>query len=107
MWFGTIKIWVVFEIWDYHFSGVIDFDYTGPIKIIIFNYGKKDFVLTPDLRLAQLVILRIADPFLVEVKELEKTERGDSGFESSGYHLFFYLELMWSISERFDFCARM
>ena len=50
------------------FAGVIDCDYYVLIKIIISNYGNKDFVVTPDLRLAQLVIQRIVDPFLVEIK---------------------------------------
>ena len=68
------------------FSGLIDRDYTGPIKLVIFNHGPQEFVVERNMRLAQLVIQRIVEPALIEVKDLGTTERGDRGFGSTGVY---------------------
>ena len=49
------------------FSGLIDSDYTGPIKLVIFNHGPQEFIVERNMRLAQLVIQRIVEPALIEV----------------------------------------
>ena len=70
------------------FSGVVDSDYTGSIKLIIFNYGKEDFLVEKGMRIAQLIIQNIVDPYLIEVSELECTLRGSRGFGSTGIYNF-------------------
>ena len=37
--------------------GTIDSDYRGEIKIILFNHGKKDFIINNKDRVAQMVLL--------------------------------------------------
>ena len=66
------------------FSGLIDRDYTGPIKLVIFNHGNREFHVNRNMRLAQLVIHKVVDPMLIETKNLGQTERGDNGFGSTG-----------------------
>ena len=68
------------------FSGLIDSDYTGPIKLVIFNHGPQEFVVERNMRLAQLVIQRIVEPALIEVRDLGTTERGEKGFGSTGIY---------------------
>ena len=68
-------------------GGVIDADYRGNIKIIVFNHAKVEFVVTRGFRLAQLIIEKISYPEMVEVQEeqdLGATERGSEGLGSSG-----------------------
>lgn len=65
--------------------GTIDSDYRGEIKVILFNFGKKDFEIKRGDRIAQLIISRVEKIHLVEVKNLESTEREDGGFGSTDY----------------------
>ena len=68
------------------FSGLIDSDYTGVIKLVVLNYGTQEFEVKRNMPLAQLVINKIISPALVEVEDLGQTERGDKGFGSSGVY---------------------
>jgi len=64
--------------------GTIDQDYTGEIKVILFNSSKEDFVVEPSERIAQLVISQYQRIEWLEVAELDASERGTGGFGSTG-----------------------
>ena len=64
--------------------GTIDSDYRGEIKIILINFGKKEFVIKPGERIAQLIVSRVYTAQLTEVKELNNTTRGEGGFGHTG-----------------------
>ena len=64
--------------------GTIDADYRGEVKVILFNFGKEPFVVTRDMRIAQMVIARVEHVELIESNFLEKTERNDGGFGHTG-----------------------
>jgi dUTP pyrophosphatase len=66
-------------------AGVIDRDYRGTIKVLMFNFSDTNFEVKPGDRIAQLICERIWTPDLVEEKgELETTIRGDQGLGSTG-----------------------
>lgn len=65
-------------------EGVIDSGYTGGIVAKLYNHSNREKVFEKGDKITQLVILPIPDVELVEVCSLEDTERGDSGFGSSG-----------------------
>ncbi|GAO14379.1 hypothetical protein UVI_02055050 [Ustilaginoidea virens] len=65
-------------------AGVIDADYRGQVKILLFNHAETDFEVKEGDRVAQLIIERIYTPEVVEVQELEETVRGAGGFGSTG-----------------------
>lgn len=67
-------------------AGVIDADYQGELKIVIFNHDlRNNFVIRPGYRLAQLVLEYIATPDVEEVDEIDTvTDRGTDGFGSTG-----------------------
>jgi len=67
-----------------HGAGVIDSDYTGPIKVVLHNHSDTEVVLDKHTRVAQFLIMPVVTPEVVEVKEIEDTERGDGGFGSTG-----------------------
>lgn len=64
--------------------GVIDSDYRGEICAGLCNIGKEPYTIKPSERIAQLVIMKVENFPLAEVSELDSTERGTSGFGSTG-----------------------
>ncbi|KAI1504328.1 dUTPase-like protein [Biscogniauxia marginata] len=65
-------------------AGVIDADYRGPVKVLLFNHGESGFAVAAGDRVAQLVVERIYTPDVVEVAELDESVRGAGGFGSTG-----------------------
>lgn len=64
--------------------GIIDQGYTGEIKVNLHNTSRLTRYIKRGDRIAQLVIVPIADTHLVQVDSLEATERGDNGHGSTG-----------------------
>ncbi len=60
--------------------GTIDADYRGEIKIILFNFSKEDFIITPGKRVAQMVIAKHEIVDFAVTEKLDKTTRGSGGF---------------------------
>ena len=68
-------------------AGVIDGDFRGKVKVVLFNHGSLDFHATKGDRIAQLLLERIASPPVMLVTELPETSRGAKGFGSSGLNM--------------------
>lgn len=64
--------------------GTIDSDYRGEVKVILMNFGTKDFVVRRGDRIAQMVIARYERAIWDERDELDKTGRGAGGFGHTG-----------------------
>lgn len=62
----------------------IDADYTGEVGIILANISNNPIIINPGDRIAQMVVAKHEKVEWVEVAELDKTERGDGGFGSTG-----------------------
>jgi dUTP pyrophosphatase len=65
-------------------AGVIDFDFRGHIKVLMFNMTDVDITIQKQDRIAQLIIERIDLPLVKEVDSLDRTQRGGGGFGSTG-----------------------
>ncbi|PKX89693.1 dUTP diphosphatase [Aspergillus novofumigatus IBT 16806] len=65
-------------------AGVIDADYRGEVKVLLFNFSDVDFTVKVGDRIAQLVLERIYTPEVMVVEELEESVRGAGGFGSTG-----------------------
>lgn len=66
--------------------GTIDSDYRGELQIILINHSKETFMVTPDMRIAQLVVAPVVRAKFVFKEELTATNRGANGFGSTGTH---------------------
>ncbi|MFD2533342.1 dUTP diphosphatase [Gracilimonas halophila] len=64
--------------------GTIDADYRGELKVIAINLGEEDFVVNHGDRIAQMVIAPVTQFPVVEVDDLDETDRGEGGFGSTG-----------------------
>lgn len=67
-------------------AGVIDEDYRGELKVLLFNFGDQEFTVNKGDRIAQMVLEKYSQARLVTVAEgeLDSTERGVGGFGSTG-----------------------
>lgn len=64
--------------------GTIDEDYRGELKIIVMNLGQEVFHIDRGMRIAQAVIATVSRITWLECTDLEITDRGNSGFGSTG-----------------------
>lgn len=64
--------------------GTIDSGYRGGIGVILANFGKVPFIVTPGMKIAQMVISEYTIADLIHVGELNSSERGEKGFGSTG-----------------------
>ena len=64
--------------------GVIDSDYRGELRVVLYNHGKVEQQVEPGERIAQLVVTPIITPGFEVVDELSDTSRADKGFGSTG-----------------------
>lgn len=65
-------------------AGVIDSDYRGELKILLFNHGDLTYQIKRGDRIAQLLIVPCYRPKIEVVDNLGETARGEAGFGSSG-----------------------
>lgn len=65
--------------------GLIDSDYQGELIVALHNHSDTYQVIHKGEKIAQLVFIPVAHPFMVCVKEFEEeTDRGSGGFGSTG-----------------------
>jgi dUTP pyrophosphatase len=66
-------------------AGVIDPDYTGEIKVVLVNTDMRvPFFIKPGYRIAQMILESYVAADVVEVTQLDTTDRGANGFGSTG-----------------------
>jgi len=66
-------------------AGVVDMDYRGILKVVMFNHADEIYNVNIGDRIAQLIFERAFIPSnLYVVNELNESKRGSSGFGSSG-----------------------
>ncbi len=64
--------------------GVIDSDYRGEIMVGVINQKRESYTIEPGERIAQMVIMPVSMMPVIEVQELDATDRGIGGFGSTG-----------------------
>jgi dUTP pyrophosphatase len=65
--------------------GLIDSGYRGELRVLLLNTDTGEaFTVRPGDRIAQLVLVAVETPDLLEVEELDETVRGAGGFGSTG-----------------------
>jgi dUTP pyrophosphatase len=64
-------------------AGVIDTDYRGEIKVVLFNMNDEPFHVTTQNPIAQIVFQKFSTPEICIANELSETKRGSGGFGST------------------------
>ena len=62
----------------------IDSDYRGELRVILINHGTEDFIVSRGDRIAQILVAPVHVIEWNEVSLLTETDRGSSGFGSTG-----------------------
>lgn len=65
-------------------TGLIDEGYTGSIRVKLYNHNSEPYVFNAGDKISQLVVLPVLYEPVEVVDDLDDTERGESGFGSSG-----------------------
>lgn len=65
-------------------GGVIDSGYRGEIFIGLVNLSNVSYAFEAGDKIAQLLLQQVARPEIIEVQDLENSDRGDGGFGSTG-----------------------
>lgn len=65
-------------------EGVIDHGYTGTIRVKLYNHGDRTVIFNRGDKITQLVIMPFLAAKFVHVDEFAASERGNSGFGSTG-----------------------
>ena len=65
-------------------AGVIDSQYRGEIKVLLFNHSDSAFTIKAGDRIAQLLVQKVEQVEFISVEHLEGTSRGANGFGSTG-----------------------
>ena len=66
--------------------GLIDEGYRGELQVLLLNTDRDaDVRVAAGMRIAQLVVVPVATPDVVELEALSETQRGDGGFGSTGH----------------------
>lgn len=64
--------------------GVVDSDYRGEWHVPLHNISAAPFTVEHGMRVAQLVVVPVLFPEMMETDRVDATERGAGGFGSSG-----------------------
>ena len=64
--------------------GVVDSDYRGEIRVGVINQFEEAYTIEPGERIAQMVVMPVSLAPVIEVDELDETDRGAGGFGSTG-----------------------
>ena len=65
--------------------GTIDCDYRGEVKVLLINHGSTLFMVTPGMRIAQLVVSAALRVEWDQRDTLADTTRGEGGFGHTGH----------------------
>jgi dUTP pyrophosphatase len=65
-------------------GGVIDSGYRGEVLVGIINLGKESYKIEKGHKVAQMIIQKKETCEILEVENLDDSERGEGGFGSSG-----------------------
>ena len=65
-------------------AGVIDAQYRGEVKVLLFNHSDEDFSIQAGDRIAQLLVQKVESINFLPVDELDDTSRNNNGFGSTG-----------------------
>jgi len=78
------RVGIVTKMGVHTAAGTFDPGFRGEVSIFLVNLSEETKYVEQGMRVAQMIIIPVIKPKIIEVKELSDTERGDKGFGSTG-----------------------
>ena len=72
------------SLWVANAPGIIDPDYRGELRVLLYNGGLEAYYVRHQERIAQIFLYPVTPTTVVELAELSQTNRGASGIGSTG-----------------------
>jgi dUTP pyrophosphatase len=67
-------------------AGTFSPAYRGEVTIVLINFGEEQVKIEKGMRIAQIIFVPFKKLKIKEMNSLSKTNRGDKGFGSTGFH---------------------
>lgn len=77
------RVGIVTKMGVHTCAGTFDPGFRGEISIFLVNLSEETREIEEGMKIAQIIILPVARPKILEVKKLNETERGDKSFGST------------------------
>jgi len=81
-------------------AGTFDPDFRGEVSALLVNLSEETRYIEKGMRIAQMIILPVIKPKIIEVKKLSDTERGEKSFGSTGIKEFSKLKKVMNKKKR-------
>jgi len=78
------RVGIVTKMGVHTCAGTFDPGFRGEVSIFLVNMSEETQFVDEGMRIAQMIILPVVKPQIVEVKKMDDTERGTKGFGSTG-----------------------
>ena len=78
------RVGIVTEMGVHTSAGTFDPGYRGEISIVLVNLSEETRFIETGMRIAQMIILPVVKPKIVEIKKVSETKRGEKSFGSTG-----------------------
>ncbi len=78
------RVGIVTDMGVHTSAGTFDPGFRGEVSIILVNLSEETRYIESGMRIAQMIVIPVSRPKIVEVKSLDKTERGEKSFGSTG-----------------------
>ena len=72
------------EVFVLNAPGTVDSDFRGELYVLLANFGREEFKVEHGTRIAQLVFAMVPEIEMTRTEVLSISERGGSGFGSTG-----------------------
>lgn len=78
------RIGIVSKMGVHTCAGTFDPGYRGEVSIMLVNLSEQTKYVEEGMRIAQMIVIPVIRPKIVQVKTLDKTKRGKNSFCSTG-----------------------
>ena len=79
------RVGVITQMGIHTCAGTFDSGFRGEVSIFLVNLSEETKYIEKGMRIAQMIIIPVLRPKIVQVKNLTTTERGEKSFGSTGF----------------------
>ncbi len=78
------RVGIVTKMGVHTCAGTFDQGFRGEVSVVLVNMSEETKYVEEGMRIAQMILIPVIRPKIIEVKKLEDTQRGNKSFASTG-----------------------